>query len=140
MKYMFVVRTTEAAANGAKQASPEEIFQAFGAYNQTLLSAGALIASEGLLPAAEGAVVSFTEDGETVTDGPYGETHELFNGYWVVQTSSREEAIEWARKCPLAPGTKLEVRRMADASDLQSFADNEFVAKEAEWRSMQGNA
>ena len=66
--------------------------------------------------------------------GPYGETHELFNGFWIVQVSSKEEAAEWASRCPLGPGSKLEVRRVAEADDFADFADNEYIQKEALWR------
>ena len=69
-----------------------------------------------------------------VTDGPYGETHELFNGFWIIEVSSKEEAAEWASRAPLGPGSKLEVRRVTDESDFADFADNEYIQKETGWR------
>ena len=60
-----------------------------------------------------------------MTDGPYGETHELFNGFWILEVSSKEEAVEWASRCPLGPGSKLEVRRVTEPSDFPQ--DNEFA-------------
>ena len=80
------------------------------------------------------AVVTFGGEKPLVTDGPYGEVHELFNGFWIVDVATREEAIEWATRAPLGPGSKLEVRRMTDESDFADFADNEFIQKEKEWR------
>ena len=56
-----------------------------------------------------------------MTDGPYGETHELFNGFWILEVSSKEEAVEWASRAPLGPGSKLEVRRIPGEED---FADS----------------
>jgi hypothetical protein len=65
---------------------------------------------------------------------PSCEVHELFNGFWIVDVSSKEEALEWAARAPLGAGSKLEVRRVTDASDFADFADNEYVQKEEQWR------
>jgi hypothetical protein len=106
-----------------------------GAYNESLMKAGVLLAGEGLADdLSEAFVVDFSGDSPIVTDGPYGETHELFNGFWIIQTASKEEAVEWARRCPLGPGSKLEVRRVTEMSDFEDFADNEYLHKEAGWR------
>ena len=67
-----------------------------------------------------------------MTDGPYGETKELFNGFWILEVSSKEEAAEWAKKVPLGPGSFIEVRRVTEMSDFPQ--DNEFVQREAEFR------
>jgi hypothetical protein len=112
----------------------EEIINAMGAYNESMMKAGVLLGGEGLTDASEGAVVEFTTEAPVVTDGPYGETHELFNGFWTLQVSSREEAVEWAKRAPLGPGNKIEVRRMTDEADFEDYADNEYVQKEKEWR------
>ena len=69
-----------------------------------------------------------------MSDGPYGEVHELFSGFWILQTATAEEAIEWAKRCPLGPGSKLEVRRVHDESDFEEWSDNEYIQKEAGWR------
>jgi hypothetical protein len=99
-----------------------------------MMKAGVLLAGDGLSDADQGFVVDFASEPPIVTDGPYGETHELFNGFWIIQASSKEEAAEWAKRCPLGPGSKLEVRRVTDESDFADYADNEYVKKEAEWR------
>ena len=70
-----------------------------------------------------------------VTDGPYGETKELFNGFWILDVSSPEEAAEWAKRCPLGPGSKLEVRRVSEIEDFPQ--DNEWIQKEVGWRAEQ---
>lgn len=109
----------------------EKIITAMGEYNEALMKAGVLLAGEGLSYAEEGLVVDFGAETPIVSDGPYGETHELFNGFWIIQTSSKEEAAQWATRCPLGPGTKLEVRRVTEASYFADFADNEYIQKEA---------
>ena len=99
------------------------------------MKAGVLLAGEGLTDdMSEAFVVDFSAEQPVVTDGPYGETHELFNGFWIIRTASKEEAVQWASRCPLGPGSKLEVRRVTDMSDFEDFADNEFLKKEAGWR------
>ena len=117
--------------------STEELTE-MGQFNEQLVDAGVMLAGEGLADAREGLVVDFATEPPTVTDGPYGETHELFSGFWILQVSSKEEAIEWASRCPLGPGSKLEVRRVTDESDFADFADNEYIQKEAGWREQLG--
>ena len=137
-KYMLIMRTTDAALEASKDRDFEEIINEMGAYNEALMQAGVMIGSDGLAGPEEGFVVDFSAEEPLVTDGPYGETHELFNGFWMLQVGSREEAIEWAKRCPLGPGAKLEVRRVTDESDFEDFADNEYVQKEAGWRDQLG--
>lgn len=67
-----------------------------------------------------------------VTDGPYTEAKELFNGFWILDVSSKEEAKQWARKCPLGQGVKLEVRRVSETEEFPQ--DNEWVQKEIQWK------
>lgn len=133
MKHMLIMRASQAATDAYEEMDFEAVINAMGAYNEQLIKAGVIVAGEGLAPEA-GYVVDF--DGETpvVTDGPYGEVHELFNGFWILETGTADEALEWAKRCPLGPGAKLEVRRVTDESDFADFADNEFIQKEAEWR------
>ncbi|MGW9402382.1 YciI family protein [Arthrobacter sp. NPDC055585] len=139
MKYMMIMRTTDSAVEASKDMPFEEIINAMGAYNESMINAGVLLAGEGLAEATEDAnfLVDFAQDPPLITDGPYGETHELFNGFWIIQASSKEEAVEWASRCPLGPGAKLEVRRVTDASDFEDFADNEYIQKEEGWRAQE---
>lgn len=133
-KYMLIMRDTEEAVRASKEVPFEEILNAMGAYNESLMNAGVLAAGEGLADPSEGVVVDFSTEDPIVTDGPYGETHELFNGFWMLNVSSKQEAVEWAKRCPLGPGSKLEVRRVGDESDFEDYADNEYVRKEKGWR------
>jgi hypothetical protein len=125
MKYMFIMRATAEAAEAYKEIPFEEIIRQMGAYNESLIKAGVMLAGEGLVDTSEdaGFVIDFSGEPPIVSDGPYGETHELFNGFWIVQVASKEEALEWARRCPLGPGSKLEVRRVTEFADMPDFAE-----------------
>lgn len=130
MKYMLIMRDSDEAIEASKQVPFEEILNAMGAYNESLVKAGVMLAGEGLAEPNEGFVIDFGGEKPIVTDGPYGETHELFNGFWIIETASKEEAIEWASRCPLGPGSKLEVRRVHEEADFAEFSDNEYAQKE----------
>lgn len=141
MKFMLIMRATEAAKKSYEAANFEQIINAMGAYNESLMKAGVLLAGEGLADdLSEAFVVDFSAETPIVTDGPYGETHELFNGFWIIQTASKEEAVQWASRCPLGPGSKLEVRRVTEASDFEDFSDNEYLRKEEGWREELGQS
>jgi hypothetical protein len=133
-KYMLIMRDTAESIEASKNADFEEIINAMGRYNESMVEAGVMAGGDGLTDAKDGAVVTFGGDTPIITDGPYGEVHELFNGFWIVEVATREEALEWASKAPLGAGSKLEVRRMTDESDFADFQDNEFMKKEKEWR------
>jgi hypothetical protein len=138
MKYMLIMRDTAEAVEAAKSRDMEQIINEMGAYNESMMKAGVLLGGEGLTDAEEGFVVDFAGEKPVVTDGPYGEVHELFNGFWLLQVSSKEEAAEWASRAPLGPGSKLEVRRVTEMADFADFADNEYVQKEEGWREQLG--
>lgn len=132
-KYMLIMR------NSGSVERPEEVdfdavITAMGKFNEEMISAGVLLAGDGLSDAAQGSVVEFTGEAPIVTDGPYGEARELFNGFWMIQAATKEEALEWAKRAPLGAGNKIEVRRVTDESDFADHADNEYLQKEKEWR------
>ena len=138
MKYMLIMRSTDAAKTEYEEADFEEIINAMGAYNEAMMNAGVLLAGDGLADdMSKNFVVEFGGEAPIVTDGPYGETHELFSGFWMLEVSSKEEAVEWASRAPLGAGSKLEVRRVTDMSDFEGFQDNEFLKKEEGWREEQ---
>ncbi|MFC3995601.1 YciI family protein [Nocardiopsis sediminis] len=137
-KYMLIMRNTDEAIAESKKVPFEEIINDMGAFNEQLINAGVLLAGDGLSDAEEGAVVDFTGEEPIVTDGPYGETHELFNGFWIIQTAGKDEAIEWAKRVPHCASAKIEVRRVTDESDFQDFAGNEYIQKEQGWREQLG--
>ncbi|MFX4273493.1 YciI family protein [Propionibacteriaceae bacterium Y1685] len=135
MRYMLLMKDTPEAVESSKDQPFEEIIEAMGRYNESLMQAGVLLSGEGLSDASEGAIVDFSNDPPVVSDGPYAEAKELFNGFWMLEVSSKEEAVEWAKRCPLGPGSWLEVRRVTGPEDFP--ADNEWIAKEEGWREEQ---
>ncbi|MEV7827246.1 YciI family protein [Microbacterium enclense] len=140
MKFMLIMRGTDEAYAAYKQIPFEQIINEMGAYNESMMTAGVLVAGEGLAEdTSKNFVVEFGGEAPVVTDGPYGETHELFNGFWIIEVSTKEEAIEWARRAPLIAGNKLEVRRVTDETDFAAFADNEYIQKEEGWREEQAS-
>src|SRR5690606_16799189 len=100
-KYMLIMRGTDEGQALFEQMDFTEVIAAMGRYNESMMDAGVLAAGEGLSDASEGAVVDFSSETPVVTDGPYGETKELFNGFWIVDVASKEEAVEWAKRAPL---------------------------------------
>ncbi|MET8651505.1 MULTISPECIES: YciI family protein [Nocardia] len=132
MKYMLIMRSTDEAIEASKNIPFEQVIEAMGKYNEALIKAGVLLAGEGLAGPEEGFVVDFEADPPLVTDGPYGETTELFGGFWILEVASKEEAAEWAKRVPLGPGSKIEVRRVHENEDFPQ--DNEWIQKEIQWR------
>jgi hypothetical protein len=136
MRYMMIMRSTPEAQEAAKDVPFDEILTAMGRYNESLIEAGVLLAGEGLAGPEEGFVVDFGSTPPAVSEEPYG--GELFNGFWIIGVSSREEAQQWATRCPLGPGASLEVRRVHETDEFPQ--DNEYVQKEIQWRAELGTA
>jgi hypothetical protein len=132
MRFMVIVKATEASERGEMPSTA--MLEAMGAYNEELVKAGILLDGDGLRPSSYGARVSFDEDGNaTVLDGPFAETKELVSGYWVFEVSSREEAIEWARKAPFRGG-ELEIRPFSVPEDFGDAFTPELQEKENQLR------
>jgi hypothetical protein len=133
-RYMLIMRVTPEGAAAFQDANIDfnEVIESMGRYNEELIKAGVMLAGEGLTGPDEGFVVDFDSDPPVVTDGPYTEAKELFNGFWILDVSSKEEAKQWAQKCPLGPGVRLEVRRVSDSEEFPQ--DNEWIQKEIQWR------
>jgi hypothetical protein len=134
--YMLIMRTVDEAA--AQQAMAEagldfeKMIETMGRFNEELFNAGVLVSAEGLEDAQLGAVVDYSTTPPVVTDGPYGEAKELFNGYWQIDVPTKEAAIEWALKVPAGPGVKTEIRRVPSIDEFPS--DNPWIQREIEWR------
>ncbi|GAA4160003.1 YciI family protein [Gryllotalpicola daejeonensis] len=134
--YMLIMRTVDEAA--AQQAMADagmdfdKMIETMGRFNEELFNAGVLVAGEGLEDAALGAVVDYSTTPPVVTDGPYGETKELFNGFWILDVPDKQTAIEWALKIPSGPGVKTEIRRIPTIDEFPQ--DNPWIQREVEWR------
>ena len=87
-------------------------------FNQDMIKAGVMLTGEGLHPPSKGARVSFGGGAPKVTDGPFSEAKEVIGGYWMIQAKSKSEAVEWARRCPAAPGDVIEIRQVFELSEF----------------------
>ncbi len=119
MRFMVLVKADKDSEAGALP--DEKLLTEMGRYNEELAKAGVLLAAEGLHPSSKGARVRFSGEKRTVIDGPFAETKELIAGFWVWQVKSKEEAIEWVKRCPNPfPGTEseIEIRQVFEAEDF----------------------
>jgi hypothetical protein len=137
MKYMLIMRATDEAVASYADVEFEDMLEVMGKFNDELISAGVLLAAEGLDEAAQGVVVDFSSDPPVVTDGPYGETKELFGGFYLLDVASKEEAVEWAKRLPMTvPGVKIEIRRVPTIDEFPQ--DNPWIQRERAWRESTG--
>ena len=136
MKYMLIMRANDEAYAEFANVDMDEMLERMGRINDEMISAGVLVAAEGLDDAAETVVVDYSSEPPVVTDGPYGETKELFGGYYIVDVASKEEAVEWAKRLPGGKGIKTEVRRVPSIDEFPQ--DNPWVQKERAWREATG--
>ena len=116
MRFMLIVKATKDSEAGILPST--ELLAAMGKYNEELVKAGVLLAGEGLQSSAKGARVVFKGDKRTVVDGPFAETKELIAGFWLIQVKSKEEAIEWASRCPASDTEVIEVRQVQEFTDF----------------------
>ncbi len=118
MRFMMMV-IPEGYGSAAPNAAPSaEVVAKMMEYNKSLQKAGVLLALDGLFPPSTGARISYAKGKPTVIDGPFAEAKEAIGGYWIIQVRSREEAIEWAKRAPMADNEKIEVRRIHEMSDF----------------------
>jgi hypothetical protein len=135
MRYMMIMNVDAAIAAGPQPVDMAEAVETMGRYNEEMQKAGVFLGAEGLAGADEGFRVDFESGPPVVTDGPFAEAAEVFTGFWILEVAGRDEAEYWARKCPLGPGSRLEVRRIGELSDFDELGpDNEWVKKVTEWR------
>ena len=117
MRFMMLMipKNYEKAEPGAMPSA--EAVAAMMKYNESLQKAGVLLACDGLMPPSTGARISYAGGKATVTDGPFAEAKEVVGGYWIIQARSREEAIEWFKRAPIADGDIVEVRQFFEMPD-----------------------
>lgn len=120
MKFMIIVKATPESEAGKMPG--EALMTEMGKFNEELVKAGVMLAGEGLHPSAKGARVRFSGASRSVIDGPFPETKELIAGFWLIQVKSKEEAIEWVKRCPnpMESDSEIEIR--------QVFSDEDFGA------------
>jgi hypothetical protein len=119
MRFMVMVRANQDSESGVPPS--KELVAAMGKFNEEMVKAGVLLAGEGLQPSSKGARVRFSKGKRTVIDGPFTETKELIAGFWLIQVKSKEEAIEWMKRCPAPFGesdAEIEIRQVFELSDF----------------------
>ena len=118
MKFMVIVKATKDSEAGVMPS--EQLLTEMGKYNEELAKAGIMLAGEGLHPSSKGARVRFSGKQRSVIDGPFAETKELIAGYWMWKCKSREEAIEWVKRCPnpMRGDSEIEIRQVFEAEDF----------------------
>jgi len=118
MRFMVIVKATKESEAGVMPST--QLLTDMGKFNEVLVNAGVLLAGDGLHPSSKGARVRFSGTKRTVIDGPFAETKELIAGYWLWQCKSKEEAIEWVKRCPNPHNedSEIEIRQVFDAEDF----------------------
>src|SRR5437762_11985090 len=118
MRFMVIVKATKNSEAGVMPS--EKLLAEMGKFNEELAKAGVMLAGEGLHPSSKGARVRFSGGKRTVIDGPFAETKELIAGFWIWQVKSKEEAIEWVKRCPNPHNeeTEVEIRQVFEAEDF----------------------
>ncbi len=118
MRFMILLKADKTTESGALP--DKKILTEMGKYNEELVKAGVLLAGEGLQPTSKGARVRFSGTKRTVIDGPFAETKELLAGFWMFEVKSKEEAIEWVKRCPnpLKGDAEIEIRQVFEAADF----------------------
>ena len=134
MRFMVLVKADKNTEAGALP--DEKLLTEMGKFNEELAKAGVLLAGEGLHPSSKGARVHFSGSKRTVIDGPFAETKELVAGYWLWNVKSKEEAIEWVKRCPNPTGTEaeIEIRQVFEAEDFGPAFTPELREQEARLR------
>ena len=131
MRFMVIVKANKDSEAGVLP--DEKLLRDMGNYNEELAKAGVLLAAEGLQPSSKGARVRFSGNKRTVIDGPFSETKELIAGFWLIQVKSKEEAIEWIKRCPNpSPGeeSEIEIRQVFEMDDFGAEFTPELRAQE----------
>ena len=131
MRFMLLVKATPDSEAGKMPS--EQMLAEMTRYNEELVKAGVLLAGEGLHPSSRGARVHFAGTRRTVVDGPFAETKELIAGFWLIQVKSRDEAIEWVKRCPNPMQTEsdIEIRQVFDPEDFGEAFTPELREREA---------
>ncbi len=116
MRFMVIVKANKDSEAG--KMPPNELLAAMGKYNEELVKAGVMLAGEGLQPSAKGARVRFSGKQRTVIDGPFPETDQLVAGFWLWQTKSKQDAIDWLKRAPFDEDTEIELRQVFETEDF----------------------
>ena len=136
MRFMVIVKATKDSEAGIMPG--KELITEMGKFNQELVKAGVLLAADGLHPSSKGARVMFSGTKRTVIDGPLAETKELIAGFWLWNVKSKEEAIEWVKRCPNPhrEDSEIEIRQVFESEDFGPDLAPEIKAQEEAFRNL----
>jgi hypothetical protein len=131
---MVMVKATKESESGVMPS--EKLLTEMGRFNEELVKAGVMLAGEGLQPSSKGARVRFSGKARTVVDGPFTETKELVAGFWIWQVKSKEEAIEWVKRCPnpMEGDSEIEIRQVFEEADFGAEFTPELREQESRLR------
>ena len=134
MRFMIIVKATKDSE--ASVLPDQKMLAEMGKFNEELVNAGIMLAGEGLQPSSKGTRVKFSGSKRTVVDGPFAETKELIAGFWLWKVKSKEEAIEWVKRCPnpMPTDSEIEIRQIFEAEDFGAEFTPELKAQEERLR------
>lgn len=118
MRFMVIVKASPESEAGKMPS--EKLLTEMGKFNEELVKAGVMLAGEGLHPSSKGVRIQFSGDKRSVVYGPFAETKELIAGFWLIEVKSKEEAIEWIKRCPnpMDSDSEIEIRQVFEADDF----------------------
>ena len=134
MRFMVMVKATRDSEAGRMPG--EQLLAEMGKFNEELVKAGIMLAGEGLQPSSKGARVKFSGKNRTVVDGPFAETKELVAGFWIWKVKSKQEAIDWVKRCPnpMPTDSEIEIRQILEAEDFGAELTPELREREQRLR------
>ena len=131
MRFMVIVKASKDSEAGVMPST--ELLTAMGKFNEEMVKAGIMLAGEGLQASSKGARIHFGDGPPRAVDGPFAESKEMIAGFWIIQTKTRQEAIEWMKRAPFDAGTTLELRQIFEPEDFApSDPTGELMNKERE--------
>ena len=126
MRFMVITKTTPEAEKEGALPDPKLLLE-MGKYNEELMKAGVVLATDGLHPSSKGKRVKFTGGSPTVIDGPFTEAKELIAGFWIWKVNNIEEAVEWVKRCPCEPGAEVEIRQIGEMEEFAPVLSEEQI-------------
>ena len=136
MRFMVIVKASKDSEAGVMPST--ELLTAMGKFNEEMAKAGIIEAGEGLHPTTEGARIKYSDGQGGVSRGPFALTGDLVSGFWLINTKSLDEAIDWMKRAPFGPGDEIEIRQVLSAEDFGEALTPELREKEASLRAQAG--
>ncbi len=138
MRFMILLKADADSEAGVMPG--EELISGMMRFNEELVDSGALVAAEGLKPSSEGVRVAFERGEQAVTEGPFADPSTLLAGFWLIDVASKDEALEWVRRCPIPPeeSTEIELRPVFGVEDFGDAATPELLERERSLRARAG--